>query len=148
MNYLVYIERAAENLQFFLWYRDYSKRFAELPSAQQALAPAWTVDKSETDASASYVNAGMPKGMTSETAAIFKDTDFAGPKVAVIEYNNDSNPFFTPPQTPDGGKESTDTVSERSWSPDNVAPKDCANKSFRKIAAEAFEAADVKLQPC
>ncbi|KAL8413662.1 hypothetical protein RB594_005068 [Gaeumannomyces avenae] len=47
MNYLIYIERAAENLQFFLWYRDYSARFAAAPAADRALAPEWTQGKAE-----------------------------------------------------------------------------------------------------
>ncbi|KAL8295711.1 hypothetical protein RB597_009203 [Gaeumannomyces tritici] len=47
MNYLIYIERAAENLQFFLWYRDYSARFAAAPATDRALAPEWTQGKAE-----------------------------------------------------------------------------------------------------
>jgi hypothetical protein len=42
MNFLKYIELSAENLQFFLWYRDYSKRFNELPASEKALSPEWT----------------------------------------------------------------------------------------------------------
>lgn len=42
MNYLVYIEHSAENLQFFLWYRDYSKRFHEADTPDLASAPEWT----------------------------------------------------------------------------------------------------------
>ena|ERR1700761_7883101 len=40
MDYLVYIAFDAENLQFFLWYRDYVKRFNELKGNQQASSPA------------------------------------------------------------------------------------------------------------
>ncbi|KAL1960516.1 hypothetical protein VTO42DRAFT_7815 [Malbranchea cinnamomea] len=42
MDYLLYVERAAENLQFFLWYRDYKRRFAHLPPSQRSLSPEWT----------------------------------------------------------------------------------------------------------
>lgn len=42
MNYLKYVEYNAENLQFYLWYRDYCKRFSELPALQKVLAPEWT----------------------------------------------------------------------------------------------------------
>jgi hypothetical protein len=41
MDYLVYIEHNAENLQFFLWYKDYARRFNELPEAEQKLSPEW-----------------------------------------------------------------------------------------------------------
>ena len=52
MNYLVYIEHSAENLQFFLWYRDYLKRFDELPPNERALAPEWSAEQAEMDAQA------------------------------------------------------------------------------------------------
>lgn len=41
MDYLVYIEHNAENLQFWLWYRDYVRRFDTLPENQKELSPAW-----------------------------------------------------------------------------------------------------------
>jgi hypothetical protein len=39
MDYLVYIEHSAENLQFYLWYRDYVRRWNALPASQRALSP-------------------------------------------------------------------------------------------------------------
>lgn len=44
MDYLVYVARDAENLQFYLWFRDYRRRFDALRPAEQALAPDWTFD--------------------------------------------------------------------------------------------------------
>ncbi|KAL2112590.1 hypothetical protein VUR80DRAFT_7015 [Thermomyces stellatus] len=44
MDYLLYVEREAESLQFFLWYYDYVKRWSELPSAKKATAPKWDPD--------------------------------------------------------------------------------------------------------
>lgn len=41
MDYLVYVEREAEALQFFLWYYDYVHRWAKLPAADRAAAPKW-----------------------------------------------------------------------------------------------------------
>ncbi|KAL2116866.1 hypothetical protein VTJ04DRAFT_9034 [Mycothermus thermophilus] len=41
MDYLVYIERSAENLQFFLWYIDYVQRWSSLLPRQKALSPPW-----------------------------------------------------------------------------------------------------------
>ena len=40
MDYLVYIAHDAENLQFYLWYRDYVKRFNRLRENEKALSPA------------------------------------------------------------------------------------------------------------
>lgn len=39
MDYLMYIEHSAENLQFYLWYRDYLRRWNALPASQRALSP-------------------------------------------------------------------------------------------------------------
>lgn len=41
MDYLVYVEHTAENLQFFLWYRDYVTRFDALPQEEKNLSPEW-----------------------------------------------------------------------------------------------------------
>ena len=46
MNFLKYIELSAENLQFYLWFRDYSKRYNELPDSEKALSPEWTSEMS------------------------------------------------------------------------------------------------------
>jgi len=39
MDYLVYIEFSAENLQFYLWFKDYVRRFETLPEKEKALSP-------------------------------------------------------------------------------------------------------------
>lgn len=39
MNYLQYIEHAPENLQFFLWFRDYSRRYEQSRSRNPFLTP-------------------------------------------------------------------------------------------------------------
>ncbi|EPE07396.1 regulator of g protein [Ophiostoma piceae UAMH 11346] len=39
MDYLYYVERRAENLQFFLWFCDYVERWSRLPSHQRQAAP-------------------------------------------------------------------------------------------------------------
>lgn len=144
MNYLVYIERAAENLQFFLWYRDYTKRFTELPESERALAPPWVMEKAEAD-TAGHGNLKAPK-VSADTAAIFKDTDFAVPKVSVVEYGG-NNPFYTPPYTPDG-RQSIAAGSDYGWDDGASTIQSTGGKSFRQKAAGAFEAANVKVQPC
>jgi hypothetical protein len=42
MDYLLYVEHAAENLQFYLWFDDYSRRFKAIPESQKILSPKWT----------------------------------------------------------------------------------------------------------
>lgn len=142
MNYLVYIEHAAENLQFFLWYRDYSKRFSELPLNEQVLAPEWTVEQAEAEVAIQ----GLKGQISAETAAVFNGTGFAPPTASVVEVKN--NPFNTPPRTPIGHRDS--------MAPSEVASSDNgstlmsynASQSFHQKTAGAFEGADLKWQPC
>lgn len=137
MNFLKYIELSAENLQFYLWFRDYSKRFEELPQSEKVLSPEWTGDNSNGE-----VRSG-PKANRPEVTTIFKGTDFASdPKIDESEKAG-SNPFFTPPRTPtslgprDGG-ESFDTYE------DSVAT---AKMDHTRRADGAFEGAGLKWKP-
>ena len=141
MNYLIYIEHAAENLQFFLWYRNYVKRFDALASNEKALAPVWSVEQAEAEANIPQ-NTLAPKTISPETAAVFKGTDFAPPKSSVVEVRN--NPFHTPPMTPNGERAS---MVQSDWS-EVGSTFATSNKSHRQKAGEAFQGADLKWQPC
>lgn len=147
MNYLVYIEHSAENLQFFLWYRDYLKRFNELPSNERALAPEWSAEQAEMDAQAIQGTPGPKQQISAETAAVFKGTDFAPPIASVVEVKG--NPFSTPPRTPNGEKYRESVApSERAWSENCSTLMSNTNKSFQTKTAGAFQGADLKWQPC
>lgn len=41
MNYLMFVQYSAENLQFYLWLLDYEKRWSALAKNRQDLSPAW-----------------------------------------------------------------------------------------------------------
>ena len=74
MQYLVYVSHDAENLQFWLWIQDYTKRFYASSESDQALSPPWseveatqpngtvleqrpqTADKRKADATEFYIN--------------------------------------------------------------------------------------------
>jgi hypothetical protein len=100
MNYLIYIEHAAENLQFYLWYRDYIKRFDQTPASERALAPEWTAAQAEAALEASQVKTHGGKGTTISTSDLFKNTDFAnGPKTPFVTEHSSSDPFSTPPRS-------------------------------------------------
>jgi len=145
MNYLVYIEHAAENLQFYLWYRDYTKRFSEQPANERALAPIWSAEQAELDAQGKTGAAPVKQQFSADTAAVLKGTDFAPPSTSVVEVKG--NPFFTPPRTPNNDRASL-APTERAWS-DNVSTlHQQSNKSFHSKAVGAFEGADLKWQPC
>lgn len=93
MDYLVYIEHNAENLQFFLWYRDYERRFNALPEMERALSPEWVPDTKEipnlakdpekeaTKAKRNTIKAMMENGYDSKGAALFtEDREVAVPE--------------------------------------------------------------------
>lgn len=147
MNYLVYIEHAAENLQFFLWYKDYAKRFDLLSENERHLAPVWTAEQAEAQALAMKDNPTPLKSMSVETAAIFKGTDFTSPKATVVEIGR-GNPFHTPPMTPQSGGRDSVAPSEYPWSDSGSTLRSGFKASHDKKAAGAFDAADIKLQPC
>ena len=147
MNYLIYIEHAAENLQFFLWYRDYVKRFDALPANEKALAPVWTVEQAEAEANANQTTTLGPNMISPEAAAVFKGTDFAPPKATVVEVRG--NPFHTPPMTPETERtERESMVQSDVWSGVGSTFVTSGNQSFQKKAGEAFQGADLKWQPC
>lgn len=136
MNFLKYIELSAENLQFYLWFRDYSKRFAELPESEMVLSPEWLGEKpNHGEAKSGH------KQVDSETAAILKGTDFASDaKINEVEKGS-SNPFFTPPRTPNSVEQRQESMD----SYDSTTSPGKVNHSQR--AAGAFEKAGLKWKP-
>lgn len=117
MNYLLYVEYAAENLQFYLWHQDYVERFNAAPTSDIALSPEWTpameaevyakLQREATEAAAARV-AGPTSPIEAE---IFKGTDFD--KETAVDGGDfaisRSNPFATPPRT--RGSENADRES-------------------------------------
>ena len=147
MNYLIYIEHAAENLQFFLWFKDYHKRFNNLPASEQALAPVWSPEKEGDQQDSKELTQLQKQQVSPEAAAAFKGTDFAPPVASVREVKQ--NPFNTPPRTPRGDSESI-AASEGGWSEgaSTLNVSKTTGGSHQKQAAEAFETAELKWQPC
>ena len=158
MNYLKYIEYAAENLQFFLWYRDYSRRFYELPERERQLSPEWTAEQAEEEAANAGAGKPQPKRLDNVANEMFNGTDFAtGAKAAE---NEKSNPFFTPPRTPnaevrrDDNTLTSGTVSTYEAASTTEATADDKStiassipKGYTKKAEGAFDEAGLKWQP-
>jgi hypothetical protein len=154
MNYLLYIEHAAENLQFYLWLKDYTQRFHEAKTSDIALSPEWT--QAQHDAALQAAQAqitGLKRPTRTHTAAgeIFKDTDFE--KVPKITSSESSDPFATPPRTPAAAANDT---TPHPWESSTSPGSDCRSsytygfptpESYQQSAGEAFAAAGLK-QPC
>lgn len=131
MNYLIYIEHAAENLQFFLWHRDYVKRFEGASTTDIALAPEWT-QAMEDETVAKIQKEAAEKMRDPKAVEIFKGTDFE--KGAAEKEIGARDPFTSPPQTPG----STDDASSAAYT---------QSSTHRIQANETFAAAGAK-QPC
>lgn len=140
MNYLKYIEHAAENLQFFLWFRDYSARWQNLPASEKALAPEWTRTQAEAEAAGNISN--RPKRVNPQVAAVLKDTDFAdGPPKRLVDR---ADPFNTPLKTPEDEKR--DMMSDYGSSTDETSFG--SDRTHRSLAQKAFDDAGMKWKPC
>jgi hypothetical protein len=106
MDYLLYVERAAEHLQFFLWFRGYIQRFDALNPNEKALSPEWTA-QNQNDALAEWKKAQsqIHKRQPSNAATdVLKGTIFS--KEADATVSGVGNPFVTPPPTSQGRRPS------------------------------------------
>lgn len=141
MNYLKYIEYSAENLQFFLWYRDYSARWESLKDVEKSLAPEWTVS-AEADHT---VSTSRPKRVAPEIAQVLSNSEFGHlPKVT----SDRADPFNTPPQSlsfEDKREVASDNASSVS---DEKTLLGSANSNHRALTEQAFDEAGLKWKPC
>ncbi|EMC94694.1 hypothetical protein BAUCODRAFT_556835 [Baudoinia panamericana UAMH 10762] len=139
MNYLKYIEHSAENLQFFLWYRDYCARWEKLPESQKVLSSVWSVQQAESDASG---NATRQKRLEPHIAAVLKDTEFADGSLRPP--SDKADPFGTPEKSSvdekrDGVSEyGSSTGDEKTWASSN---------DHKSTASQAFDDAGMKWKP-
>ncbi|RMZ71284.1 regulator of g signaling superfamily [Pyrenophora seminiperda CCB06] len=134
MNFLKYIELSAENLQFFLWYRDYVKRFDMLPETERVLSPGWTGEKNIGEALKS------PRLFNADAAAILKGTSLANDAKLTESEKSGSNPFFTPPRTPNSDDNRRDDCSMDSFA-------ETGKVDHTQRAAGAFDSAGLKWKP-
>ncbi|RDW80131.1 hypothetical protein BP6252_04769 [Coleophoma cylindrospora] len=151
MNYLLHVEHAAENLQFFLWHRDYTQRFYQASKTEIALAPEWTQIQQETALQEAQAQASAKKMLMKKSATagleMLKGTDFnTDIKVAALEKQD---PFVTPPQTADPNYQPSPHSSHIGNPWDAMAgPQSRRNFSttsnvelYHTVATEAFQAA-------
>ena len=135
MNYLIYVERAAENLQFFLWIRDYARRFEALPASEKSLSPPWIPQRGAAEHAPSTPRFPAAAKSAMDATVIFKGSDFDTAHFAFVE--NAPNPF-------------DDDVSASKWDADastvysSVRPVD----NLRTTTAATFEAANIPVLPC
>lgn len=151
MNFLLYVESSAENLQFYLWFRDYVKKFDQLPENEKKLSPPWISERPKPKVAPAKstadpdMTAEERQTARQEVQAAIKGTDFDS-KVKVTVTEGGYNPFNTPPRTPVGDADSL-APSTLGWNEDSSTLKSHAGTSYTKRSADAFETAKT-FQPC
>ncbi len=103
------------------------------PESEKVLSPEW-IDK------AGRGDKPEVPAVDAHTAAMLQGTDFAVSETKVN--NSDSNPFFTPPHTPNGPEK---LPGEPNECPDMSTTSTQVNHTQR--AAQAFESAGLKWKP-
>lgn len=139
MNYLKYIEHSAENLQFYLWHRDYTARWKLLSDNERALTPEWK--QIHLDADPAGHAAARSKLTNTQIIAILKDTDIANASV-----NGASNSF-------DAHSKSSDDASKQDMLSEygSLVSDDktlITRITHERVAEQAFEEAGMKWKPC
>ena len=148
MNYLKYIEHAPENLQFFLWLRQYTEKFEALPQSERALSPEWTTTMAESG-KLGPESKNRPLKVSADTVAALKGTGLdSTPRITEIEK---PNPFGTPERSP---SEETDRAPMSLSSSQNdrssawMSMHTTSTQDTKKRAGDAFGEAGLKWQPC
>ncbi|KAF5667955.1 hypothetical protein FHETE_5495 [Fusarium heterosporum] len=138
MSYLIYVEHAAENLQFYLWFQDYEKRFNTNPTTDVKLAPEWTKIMQDEAVMKIRKEQAEKRRKEPEASAMFKGTDFD--KKASGQDRSMSNaldPFATPPQSSKGDRASMSTTGASFTMTSNAT-------SHQSQASDAFQGAGVQ----
>lgn len=146
MNYLKYIEHDAENLQFFLWFRDYCERFENLPASEKDLSPEWTTSKAEADAQGAQPT--RRKKVNPMIASVLRGTDFADGIAQPVDMEK-RDPFHDPSRTPSSEeRRELTTASDYGSSFDGDEKTLASSHAMGRRADEAFEEAGMKWKPC
>ncbi|KAF2083339.1 hypothetical protein K490DRAFT_69913 [Saccharata proteae CBS 121410] len=148
-DYLKYIERSVENLQFYLWLRDYTKRFDQLPQREKKLSKKFEITPCDAEAISALARRRQPRKPDSNAvaAAIFKGTSFEADAPKVTECEK-SNPFGdSPPLTPSldshTGTKSFDSSTDGGLTARSYTTQD----NHAQVTEAAFEEAGHKCQP-
>lgn len=152
MRYLIYVEHAAENLQFYLWFIDYAARFQVLTTSSKALSPEISSFANPSAEANNNGNGNNPKA-NKVASKFFADAFSISNARLATPAPTKENPFGTPPQTPGSLKAPYYNFENRSEGV--IAPfmsgadkRGLGDVDHVAVAADAFQAVDMKWQPC
>ena len=148
MNYLKYIEFSAENLQFFLWFYDYEKRFEQLDPMTKLLAPEWTATQIDVETMITQFKA-TNQVKNREVATILQGTIFDS-KAKAFSSEPAVNPFATPAESlaSDSVTNLKGTSNNTSWELNGDDLGTNSTRNYARTTASAFENAKLDWQPC
>ncbi|KAF8540228.1 hypothetical protein BDD12DRAFT_43044 [Trichophaea hybrida] len=166
MNYLLYVEHCAENLQFYLWYRDYVERFEKLPELERNLSPEYSPVSA---AAAETIPAPVPAALrgpnspkVSRAIQRFVSDTFATESARNLNEGltespptrssgtnpkEGTSPFLTPPGTPLVPRTTRNIDSGVALQFSYTGSPSLSEVNYQQAAAETFEGADLKWQP-
>jgi len=133
MDYLIYVAHDAETLQFYLWLKNYKKRYLNLRKEEQALSPEWQVAKQAKDRRLTHKksNAGSMGDrpiMDKESAIRMTELSMAAKEV-----------FEEPPMSPTATATDYESFITKSVH---------SQKTVQELAEDASQQAGLKWQPC
>lgn len=140
MEFLKYIEHSAENLQFYLWYKDYEQRFNNLPESERVLSAEWTQEQQEAEV-ATYRALLKQKTLAAEAQDILKKQNLPGAE----EFGDQEklNNSYHNRHDSDPDKSSLESASTK-YPASGVLT---ARSQYSETAKYAFEEAGAKFQP-
>lgn len=151
MNYACYIEYNSENLRFFLWYKDYCKRFEAASKTETDLSLEWT--KAQQEAVVQDISA-QTKSAVRSTRGINKETfmDKQPDKKKTKATTGRKDPFTTPPRTPtdkadNSGIQRSAVLPWEIESDKSASEIFASNDHYKKAISDAFDSVGVR-QPC
>lgn len=153
VKYMIYVEHGAENLQFFLWHRDYTQRFENLPENENVLSPEYKHPAVTADglAKPKLLAKGGDQAAVRVIEKAFEASEKENrPPLPSQGVSTHSDPFRTPPLTPDYASMTNMKLADsHSLTPfDSMQAISLGSIDHKAVTAEAFGNANVKFQPC
>lgn len=135
MDYLAYVEINAENLQFYLWYKDYVRRFEALPESEKALSPEFVPEPDEIPDLTKDVAKGERRKTKREASSSLMETGYG---------RNGSVPSTTSHGIPHGQSQVHLNKEQRTTGTPSVMSESTALPSDAEFVSQA----GLKWQPC
>ncbi|KAH7419829.1 regulator of G protein-like protein [Cadophora sp. MPI-SDFR-AT-0126] len=135
MDYLVYVEFSAENMQFYLWFKDYVRRFEALPEKEKALSPEFLPEINVPD-----LTKDGGKGERKETRREASN--------ALMETRYDGKSLVLNTSTSQGSAQDLRTAHNHMESELRESPSVTSGSTAVPSDAEVVAQAGLKWQPC